>query len=256
MRRIAVIGVAVAALVTASVAFGALNTYTAKFKFSGGHGSAKKPAPVSFTQDYTAKGTGGNRTATLLDLKTSIYGLKSDGKDFPTCSLAKISKPPYDSACPKKALVATGYITAVLGSQSNFQAPGTACDPLLHVWNGGPGKLVFFFADQAPNHECLGGALKTGQVGPYPGTVKKQGKYLVVDVKIPKYVDFPTPGLVGSLETEHLKWLKVTKKVHGKTVAATSSVGCLKGKRPYKVSFKATLNGHTETSTVKGSAKC
>ncbi len=79
---------------------------------------------------------------------------------------------------------------------------------------------------------------------------------------MPHYVSFPAPGQAGSLETEHLTWLKVTKKVKGKTVAATASVGCLKGKRPYTTTFTANLPnaagqpGPNEVETVKASAPC
>ena len=54
-------------------------------------------------------------------------------------------------------MVATGAITAAVGPATSFTAAAAACDPLLHVWNGGQGKLTFFFVDQAPSHECLGG---------------------------------------------------------------------------------------------------
>ena len=161
-------------------------------------------------------------------------------------------------------LVASGSIKAVLGSPTDpsVGAGNGSCDPLLHVWNGGQGKLTFFFVDQAPSHLCLNGNLKTGQVGPYPATYKTQGKYLVVDVPVPHYVSFPAPGVAGSLETEHLVWAKMTAKVKGKTVAATSSVACLNGKRPYTTTFTANLPGPTgapgpnNVTTVKGSAPC
>ncbi|MGH3417233.1 MAG: hypothetical protein ACRDSS_12260, partial [Actinocrinis sp.] len=204
MRRIVLIVTALGALVAAGAAIAAtsqINSYKINMKFSPKKaGSTHKPAPVGFTLDIKASGTHGNRTAVLLDLKTKIYGLRADGKDFPTCTPAQIGAAQNDTVCPKAARVATGYITATLGSASNFQASGQACDPVLDVWNGGPGKLTFFFVDTA-SHQCLGGALHTGQVGPYPATYKTQGKYLVVDVPIPSYVDFPVPGLAGSLET-------------------------------------------------------
>ncbi len=264
MKKIVLIAAALGALAVAGVAYAAsINTYTATLSFSGKKaGTAAKPVPVSYTQNIVAKGTGGNRTAVLTDIVTKIYGLKADGKDFPTCSASKISAAGDDTSCPKGAMVATGFITASVGAANNFTAAGSPCDPLLHVWNGGQGKLSFFFVDQEPNHECLGGALKTGQVGPYPATYKTQGKYLVVDVPVPKYVSFPAPGVAGSLETEHLVWAKLTKKVKGKTVAASASVACLKGKRPYTTTFTANLPtstgapGPSQTSTVKGSAAC
>lgn len=258
MRRIVIIGTAIAVLASAAAAAAALNTYTATLTFTKGVGTPSKPVPIGFKQHEVAAGTNGNRTATLLDIKTKIYGQVADGKDFPTCSLTKIGAAKNDTGCPKGALVATGAITSVVGSATDLKAPGTACNPLLHVWNGGQGKLVYFFVDKAPAHQCLGGALTTGQVGPYPATYKRVGKSLVTDLPIPKYVDFPSPGLVGSLLTSDLNWLKATRKVHGKTVAANASIGCQKGKRPYSMTFKAQLGvgGPIEVKTIPGTAPC
>jgi hypothetical protein len=255
MRRIVVISTALAVLAAGGVALAAIASYGIHFTFSGQKGTPSKPKPISFTQHLSASGTNGNRTATLLDIKTKMYGIVADGKHFPTCSLAKIAAAKKDTSCSPKALVATGAITAVVGSSTNFKIPGAACNPLLHVWNGGQGKLVFFFVD-APGHLCLGGALTTGAVGPYAGHYSVQGKYLVTDVPIPTYVDFPAPGLVGSLMTEDLTYSKNTVKVGGKTYAANASIGCKNGKRPYSVTFKATQGGKTETKTVSAKASC
>ena len=264
MKKIVLIATAVGLLVASGAAYAALNTYSATLKFSPkSAGTPAKPVPVSYTQNIKASNTvAGDRTGVLTDITTKIYGLKADGKDFPTCSFNTIQNAKNDNKCPKGALVATGAITATVGAAKDFTAAGTACDPLLHVWNGGQGKLTFFFVDTA-THQCLNGALSTGSVGPYPATYKTKGKFLVVDVPVPPYVSFPVKGLAGSLETEHLKWLKVTKKVKGKTVAASASIGCLKGKRPYKTTFKANLPNSTtgnpgpnEVKTVKGSAPC
>ncbi len=269
MRRLAVIGTALLVLGAASTASAAINTYTAPIKFSSKKaGTAKKPAPLGFTLDIKASGTNGNRTAVLQNIRTKIYGLRFDGKDFPSCSLSKIAAAKNDNVCPKGAKVAAGYITAALGPSNNFtlNAPGVAsCDPELDVWNSGQGKLTFFFVD-TPTHICLGGALHTGSTGPYPATYKVQGKYTVTNVPIPDYIDFPLgkspTALAGSLETEHLVWFKRTTKVKvkgkKKTVAAISAVGCQKGKRPYATTFSATLptTGANETDTVSGSAKC
>jgi len=241
----------------------AINTYKTTLKFtSKASGTSKKPAPMGFTQDIKATGTHGNRTAVLLDLKTKVYGLVSNAKDFPTCAFTAIENAKNDTVCPKGAEVASGYITATLGSYSNFQASGQSCDPTLDVWNSGGGKLTFFFVDTA-THQCLNGALTTGSVGPYPATVKQQGKYMVVDVPIPSFVDFPLgPGaLAGSLETEHLVWKKATTKVHGKTVPLFASTACQGKNRPYSQSFKATLPSSTgaattQSATVSHKAAC
>lgn len=258
MRRIIVIATALGVLVAASAAYAAINTYTAPMSFSSSKaGTASKPHPTSFTQNIKAMGTNGNRTAVLLNIKTKIYGLKVNGKDFPTCSFAKIENAKNDTGCPKGALVAKGSITAELGSRTNFTVPGTPCDPDLHVWNSGQGKLTFFFVIAPPTHVC--GGLQTGSTGPYPATYKVQGKYLVTNIPIPSYVDFPVTGIAGSLTGEHLVWTSHSKKVHGKKVYSIASVGCLKGKRPYSTTFTANLptaGTATETDTVSGSAAC
>lgn len=262
MKRIVLIATALGVLVAAGAAYAAINTYTATLKFTSKQpGTAAKPAPTGYTQDIKASGTNGNRTAVLLDIRTTIYGLKVDGKDFPTCTESQISNAHTDAGCPTGAKVASGHITAAIGSAKDFTAAGAACDPVLDVWNGGQGKLTFFFVD-TPTHQCLQGALTTGKVAPYPATYKTQGKNLVVDVPIPPYVDFPLPGVAGSLETEHLVWKSSTTKVKGKTVRSMASVACQGRKRPYSVTFKANLPsssgaaGTTETHTVKGTAPC
>jgi hypothetical protein len=265
MRRIVVLGAALAVVLCAAVsayaATGGINTYSAKLSFSpNAAGTSSAPAAVGFKQSYIAGGTGGNRTAPLTNIKTTIYGLRADGKDFPTCSFAQISSAKSDAGCPRGAMIATGAITATLGplSDTTSSASGTLpCDPVLHVWNAGQGKVVYFFVDQG-SHTCAGGAITTGTVGPFPGTVNTVGKNMVMNTPIPSYVSFPLAGIEGSLTGETLQWMKVTKKVHGKTVAAISSTGCKGGKRPYSVTFTAeTAPGAApQSSTVTGTQKC
>jgi hypothetical protein len=260
LRRLVVIATALAVLVGAASAYAAttgLNTYTSKLKFSPNH----KAGALGFTQNYTAaNSTPGLRTAPLTDIKTKVYGLVSDGKDFKTCSLAKIATAQSDSGCPKGALVASGSITALIGAQADqsLSAQGTqTCDPLLHVWNAGQGKIVYFFVDQGPNHLCLNGSLTTGQIGPFQGTVKTVGKTLVMDLPIPSAVSFPI-GLQGSLTSSTLAWKNLTTKVHGKTVNYLNSVACKGGKRPYSVTFTAEngAGGAQSVQTVAAMQKC
>jgi hypothetical protein len=263
LRRIVVIATALAVLacaVTAYAATGGLNTYTASIKFAPNKaGSGKAPAAIAFTQKYVANGTNGNRTAPLTNIKTTLYGVKATSKGFPTCSFATISTAHSDTGCPHGALLATGAITAIVGDTTNTSTSDPnqfPCNPLLHAWNGGGGKIVFFFVDQAPDHTC--GPLLTGSVGPFVGTTKQVGKNLVQNTPIPASVSFPIPGLEGSLTSETLHWLKVTHKVKGKTVAYNTSVGCKKGKRPYSVAFTAESapGAAPETQTVTGTQKC
>lgn len=262
MRRIILIGTALAVLVGAASAFSAttLNTYKATHPVSPNKaGSTKKPVAVSLGDNYVANNaTPGQRTAPLIDIKDSVYGLVSNGKYFPTCSLNKIAAAKSDTVCPKGAQVASGTLFALIGKASQPSGPGISCSVLLHVWNSGQGKVTFFFVTNA-THVCFNGAIHTGSVGPYPAKQKVQGKVYTLDTPVPAYVSFPVPGLEGSLVNEHLTWPKKTTKVHGKTVAYLASVGCKSGKRPYSTSFTAETaksGGVRQTSELSSSTKC
>lgn len=247
MRRILIACTAVAVLVGASVAVAAtLNTYTAKLTFKPSKaGSNKKPVKIGFTEVYTAASdTSGSRAAPLTDIKTTIYGIKSNAKNFPTCDGNQISAKKRDTFCPKKALVATGKINALLGS-TDLSTPGAPCNPGLHVWNGGKGKLWFFFT--ANGTQC--GSLHTGDTDAYPGFVKQKGKNQVTDVPLPPFVSTAVArhqGLYGSLIKQVLTFKE----------GFNSSFACKGGKRPYSVQFTATSTSGSETKTVTGSAKC
>ena len=140
----------------------------------------------------TAQPSGNLRPPILLDVKIKVYGLKVDGKDFATCSFAKIEAAHNDNVCPKKAMVATGYIHALLGDSTDFTKTGAACDPGLDVWNGGQGKVTYFFYTNNA-YQCLGGALKTGATPPYAGTYKMVGKYFEIDTPDPERDQLPGP---------------------------------------------------------------
>jgi hypothetical protein len=263
VKRIAIVlAIAAAMAALTGTADAAIDTYTAKITFTGKQaGTAAKPVPTGYTENLGVQGTDGNRPGVQLVIKTRIYGLQEDGKDFPTCSLAEIAAAQNDAGCPRGAEVATGYIDATLGSATNFAVAGQACDPELDVWNSGQGKLTFFFVDTA-THQCLGGQLRTGQVAPYAATYREQGKYLALTVPVPDSVNYPlgtSGGVVGSLEGEHLTYFKRTRRLDGRTVAITSSIGCEAGKRPYSATLESTLppaGPATETRTVSKSASC
>jgi hypothetical protein len=255
LKRIVLVATAAAMLIAATVAFAATpyNTYKATLSFNpGSSGTAKKPVKTAFTQKFVVTaGTSGNRAGILLNIKTTVYGLKVNVKGLPTCTIGTITAAGTDAKCPKGALVAKGSINAVLGSSSDLTTGAAVgpCNPNLDVWNAGQGKLAFFFVPTAAGtpHACLNGAIKQGQVPPYPGTYKQSGKNLLVNVPIPATVNFPSQGLVGSLESETLKW----------SSQGITSVACKGNKRPYANAFTATLPQQAnQTTNVSGSAPC
>jgi hypothetical protein len=263
LRRIIILGTAVTVLLAVSVAVAvaatsaSTNTYTAGFSFKPNKaGSKHKPVPVSFVETLgAANATAGDRAAPLTDIKTSVYGMVSNAKHFPTCNGLQMTARQSDSFCPKGALVATGPVNSLLGG-TDLTKPGSACNPFLTVWNGGHGTLWFFFTTGGV-YQC--GSLKTGATAAYAGHITQHGKYMVTDVPLPADISTSVAhinGLYGSLIKEVLTFKNLKVKVHHKTIGINESIGCLKGKRPFSVSYTATTPSGSQTNVVKGSTKC
>jgi hypothetical protein len=260
LRRKILVLTALFTLVAAAAAYAAVdNSYTgSNLKFNKGVGSKAKPVGIGFKETLNASNKDSSKAAAVLtDIKVKIYGLVSHSKDFPTCSATKMVTLKSDSFCPKKSKFASGKVNALLGDPSLDKSNRVPCNPGLDVFNAGKGKLWFFFTTKSAA-DCAG--LTTGQTAPYPATVKQQGKYQVTDVPLPPDVSTRVanqPNFYGSLIHQTLTWFKVSTKKHGKKEFNNESVGCLKGKRPYTITFTATTNGHDkQVSTTKGSFKC
>jgi hypothetical protein len=264
LRRKLIIGGALAALCAlAGVAYAstALNNYSAKIAFSSSKpGSAAKPVPLSYTETLTANNPDSSKVAApLVDIKTTIYGMTSNLKDFKTCSEATIEKgPKYNANCPKGSEVASGFVNSELGGPTLAKSAAVACNPDLAIYNGGGNKEFYFFTAPSPR-SCNG--LTTGATLPYVGTVAKSGKNLVINVPLPPDVSTKVaniPDEYGSLIKESIRVTALSTKVHGKTVYSQQSVACSGSKRPYSVAFTAVASASSPkvTQTVKGSAKC
>ena len=260
MRRTIILASALFALV-AGVAYAAgLNTYTAALKWTPTKaGTAKAPVPIAFNEVFAAKSDDSSKNAApLTDIKLTEYGVTSNYKYFPTCTDAQISAAHNDAGCPKAALVAQGPVTAILGPKDRSMGTSFACNPLLDVWNGGGGKLVFFFVTTlSPGSKYYCHGIPTGTTPPYDGTVKYSGKNLIQDTPLPPTVSTNVASaFYGSLVKQNLTFFKKSVKVKGKSYPFLQSIGCKSGKRPWSVKFTATDGSTTESKTVSGTAHC
>jgi hypothetical protein len=247
MRRIIITCTAVAGLVLAASAYALVtNSYTATATFSPGKaGSAKSPFPIGLTLKYTATASGGNRPAALTDINNTFYGLKTNGRLFPTCTVAQIAAAKSDAGCPAGSQVGTGGLTARIGPSNNPMDPGAPCAKSVHVYNAGQGKLAFILV--GPASACSG----IGFLPPFPATMTPRGPQLFIDAPIPAFISHAVRGIDGSLLTENLNYTRLTKTSGGKKHGFLESVACKNGKRPYTTSF--TADGVTATVSHKAS---
>ncbi len=261
MRRKAAVVTALVMLVSATAAYaaGGFNVYTGTGQtFSKGVGSKSKPVGMSFTQTLNAANTDSTKAAAVLtNINVKTYGLVSNASKFPTCDGRKFTTLKSDKQCPKLSKFATGHVQSLLGDPTLSKSNRTPCNPDLDVFNAGKGKLWFFFTTKSAN-QCAG--LTTGATAPYQGTVKQQGKFQIVNIPLPPDISTRVafqPNFYGSLIHETLAWAKLKTKVKGKTVYNNVSVGCVKGKRPWTVTYTSTTNGSNKSvQSISGSAKC
>jgi hypothetical protein len=274
MRRKLVAITALLCLVAAGAAYGAaatpvpdngnINTYTGAYDVSHGAGTANKPVAVSMVEHLgMASVTAGNVGAPLTDIKSTIYGLKSNGQYFPKCTVKMIDNAgtsgKWNGVCPKGSLVASGTVNSVLVNSTLAQSAATPCNLKLWVYNAGPGQLAYFFTVPGPS-SCAG--LPTGAAAAYSGTVQQAGKNLINDVKEPADISTSAgniSGTFGSLVSETLNWKKLTVKVKGKVYPYLGSTGCKSGKRPYAIKYTATTSSSLQpqySATVTGTPGC
>jgi len=243
---------------------GGPNTYTGSFT-AHGKGSASKPVAISMTEQLgMGSTTAGDVGAPLTDIKSTIAGVKTYGQYFPKCTIGQIdagaATGKWNGVCPKGSLVASGHVQAALvNATANLAGPGSPCSLKLWVYNGGVGKLTYFFTT-SPSR-CDG--LSTGAAAPWQGTVKQAGGKLINDVPEPADVSYNAGNLnslYGSLQNETLNWLKVTVKHGGKTYPFLASTGC-HGSRAYSIAYTATTStspsaANESSATVSGTSGC
>jgi hypothetical protein len=257
LRRLVIIGTVLTALIGATAAYAAFsNTYKGSKVNLAPKVTGSKAHPISVGETevlQAANTTNGDRAAPLIDIKTTIYGVKTNGAKTPKCTDQMIeaagAAKGYDKACPPGSMIGSGPVHALLGPASDpSSSSGFDCNTVLHIYNGGPKTQVYFFTTDA-THKC--GTLVTGDTAPYDGHISYKGKNWVINVPLPPDVSNKVAnqvGLYGSLVSETLIFKK------SKYMQA---VGCSKGKRPYSIQFTAqTYSGGTETQTIKGKDKC
>jgi len=253
LRRIITIGTALAVLgAGAALAASNFNTYSgSNLAFPG---SAK-----ALGEKVTLKAgstQSGDRAAPLVHIKFTIYGVKLDVGKLPACSDAKVlaNKTNPMGACPTGSLIGSGITHALLGPGSDpSTSKGTACNPHINVFNGGPKTQIFYFWTNSAN-DC--GGLTTGATAPYDGHISYKAGNAIVDIPLPPDISNKVanqPGLYGSLIQQNVTY---GPKVQGKVYM--QSVACKKGKRPWSITYTAQLYNSTqdETQTVRGSSKC
>jgi hypothetical protein len=242
------------------------NTYTGNFVVPDAAGSPARPVAASLVETLgMGSTTSGDVGAPLVNIRTTTYGLKANGRYFPKCTPNQINESnghngKWNAVCVKGSLVASGQVKAALTNPSSKLAgPGAPCALGLWVYNGGLGKLTFFFTTTP--ERCDG--LTTGAATAWTGTIGEAGRTLVTNVPEAADVSYDAGNinLFGSLERETLTFKKMTVRHGGKLIPFFASLGCQKGERPFSVTYTATASNSPSSANesrgeVKGTHRC
>jgi hypothetical protein len=254
LRRLVLIGTALAVLGAAAVAYAATANYNS-YAGSNLKISKAKTGALSMVETEKASAPTGDRAAPLQDIKVKIYGVKLDTGKLPVCTDAKIesNKTNPDGGCSPGSLIGNGPVHSLLGQGNDPTAPGTACNPYLHIFNGGPKTQVFFFYTKSAT-DC--GGLTTGATAPFDGHISYAGGYAVINVPQPPDISTNVAGLPNYYGSLIDAVYTFGKKVNGKPYM--TSVACKGGKRPWSLTFtdQKYNGGGSETETIKGSSPC
>jgi hypothetical protein len=258
MRKVVLLSTAViAVLALAAVAFAADNTYSVTGSSSPHKaGSKSKPVPVSVNFNYTVGTTDSNTQPSAINkYKIDFFGVRAvNGDKFPKCTAASIEQTQSDANCPKKAVMGSGSIDAIV-YPSNDPSSSTLipCKQKFKFYNSGKGKAVLYlFPDPSadPNSNC--GGLKT--VPPVPvNYVKGSGGGTALSFTVAPQVLHAAPGLTTAVRSVKSKINKVTVKKKGKTYGYYESVKCDGKNRPITVTFGTEAG---QTSTAKATPAC
>ena len=252
MRKVVPIGAVIAALVFVAAALAVTNTYTVTAKVTPAKsGTKKKPTPIQLNFNYTVGETSGLRPSVITKYAIGFGGIVSDGKDFAKCTAAAINNanPPRNQVCPAGSAVGKGNVENIAGPTSDPTNKATTCHLDLTIYNGGQGQaaLYLFGSTTNPNGKC---PLAVDQAIPATYTSGPDGGTSLV-FSVPPSLAHPLPGFDNSVVQVASSINKITKRVHGKTVAYYASKGgCKSHKRRVIVTFTTEAGQSTKTGTT------
>ena len=264
MRRLIIIGTAAAVLVGAAAAYANFDTYGgSNLAISRGAGTAKKPVGLSMVETIKVHAPAGHRAAPENHILLKIYGVKLDVGKLPVCTDAMIvqNKANPDGNCPAGSVIGDGPTNAFLGPQatsSNSAAAGVvACNPYIHVFNGGPSTQVLYYYTKSAT-DCHG--LTTGATDPFDAHISYSNGWAVIDLPVPADLSTNVAHLPHYYSSLVAQTVTFAKTVGGKVYMA--GVGCKSGKRPWLMKLTdqnyppPNGNGKTESQTITGSSPC
>ena len=190
----------------------------------------------------------------IIKYAIGFGGIAADGKDCPVCTAASINNAGNNSKCPAGSAVGTGNVESQGGATGDptSQPAALKCHLDLTIYNGGAGQAaLYLFGNMTRPKPC---PISVSQAIAAHYTSGPDGGVSLV-FTVPPTIAHPLTGLDNAVVQVASSINKITKRVHGKTVAYFSSVGgCKSSKRRVTVTF--TLEAGQTTYTTGTTTPC
>jgi hypothetical protein len=253
LRKLAVLGITAAALLTtSSAAFAQATSYDISASTSPSKaGSSKKPVASSLSLTVNATGTGRPTTATAF--KVTFAGMKANYKGLKTCTVASINAAQSDSGCSSAAKIGSGYVKNLVGTGTDPMDTSIACNLQVTLYNAGNGAVAVFLKG-SPTLTVAGGTCVIPINQALDGKFSNSSKGVSLGFSIPSNLQHPITGLDQGISAIETKIDKKIFKSGKKKVSVLESVGgCKGGKRAVTLELTQAAGG---VGTSTGSAKC
>jgi len=253
LRKLAVLGITAAALLTtSSAAFAQATSYDISASTSPAKaGSKKKPIPASLSLTVNATGTA--RPTTASAFKVTFAGMKANTKGLKTCTVSQINAAQSDSGCNRAAKIGSGYVKNLVGVDSDPNDTSISCNLAVTLYNGGNGRVAVFLKG-SPTTNVAGGTCVIAVNQALDGKFTSSSKGVSLSFTIPENLQHPITGLNQGIAAIQTKIDKKILKIKGKRHGVLEAVGgCKGGKRDVTLELTQAAGG---VGTSKGSAKC
>lgn len=253
MRKLAAVGIAVAALLTTStIAHADATSYDVSASTSPTKaGSKKKPVPASLSLTVNAQGTG--RPSTSSAFKVTFAGMRANTKGLKTCTVDSINAAQSDSKCNKKAKIGDGYVKNLVGTNTDIVDVSISCNLAVTLYNAGHNRVAVFLKG-APTIMVAGGPCVIPVNQALNGKFTSNRKGLSLSFTIPSNLQHPITGLDQGISAIQVTIDKTVFRSGKKKVGVIESVGgCKKHKRAVTLELPQAAGGVGKST---GSAKC